>query len=451
MSHLIQQTVILGGGFTGLYAALRLRRHNYPHSVILIDREACFRFRPLLYDYFSEQMDQQQVMPRFENLLRGSGVCFVQDTVESINLSDRQVHLQSGTICPYSNLVLALGSVTGYFGVEGAKEHGIAFRDADDAIALDQKIRACLDKARQTQDPDQRHPLLTVVIIGAGPTGVELAATLADLIPNWYRELGGDPQEVRIVLLSRGPQILKGDINDPLRQTAEQALQQRAVKVEILTEATATAIRRDAVEYQQGGETSTIAAATAIWTAGTATHPLIKDLPISDQHRNHKGRLQVTPTLQLPDYPEVFAGGDCAAIEGESLPPTAQVAHQQGIAIAQNLQALVEGRDLQPADVTIRGTLMKLGLEDAAANISNKVEVDGEVGHLIRQGTYMGLLPTPAHNLQAGIKWFNDEVLDRYLEPQEAGKAVKWAAGAIVAAAVARKVVHTLGSDESQT
>ncbi|MBE9078002.1 NAD(P)/FAD-dependent oxidoreductase [Romeria aff. gracilis LEGE 07310] len=446
MDRLIQQTVILGGGFTGLYAALKLRRNHHPHSVILVDREARFRFRPLLYDYFSEQMDQQQVMPRFEELLGSSGVRFVQDTVAAIDLSDRQVRLHSGRVCPYSHLVIALGSVTGYFGVEGASEYAIAFRDSDDAIALDRKIRTCLDQARQSANPDRRRLLLTFVIIGGGPTGVELAATLADLVPNWFEELGGDPQEVRIVLLSRGAQILKGDINDPLRETAEQQLQRRAV--EVITEAAATAVRPKAVDYQQAGQTATIPAATAVWTAGTAAHPLVKDLPIAEQHRDRKGRLIVTPTMQLPEFPEVFAGGDCATVEGESLPPTAQVAHQQGLAIAQNLQALVEGRQLQPADAAIRGTLMKLGLEAAAANIDDRVEVDGEIAHLIRQATYLSRLPSPIHNLQAEMKWFNDAVVDRYLEPQDPGKVVQWVAGAIVAAAVARKVVHALGSDE---
>jgi len=450
MSQLIQQTVILGGGFTGLYTALDLRRNNYPHSVILVDKEPCFRFRPLLYEYFSEQMDELQVMPRFEDLLRGSGVQFVQDTVESIDLDGRQVQLQSGITCPYSNLVIALGSVTGYFGVEGAKEHAIAFRDGGDAIALDQRIRSCIDLALQSDVPEYRRQALTFVVIGGGPTGVELSATLADLLPNWYQEQGGDPQEVRVVLLNRGPQILKGDINDPLRETAEQKLKERAVPVEILKEATATAIRPHAAEYKQGDQDQvvTLPTSTAIWTAGTATHPLVQALPVKDENRDRKGRLVVTPTQQLPDYPDVFAGGDCAAIEGESLPPTAQVAHQQGISISHNLQALVDGKPLSKTDVHIRGTLMKLGLEAGAANIYNQAEVDGAVAHLIRQGTYMSLLPNPVHNLQAGLKWFNEGVLKRYLEPAELETIARWTAGAVVTAVVARKVVHALGSSD---
>jgi NADH dehydrogenase FAD-containing subunit len=449
MSDLIQQTVIIGGGFAGLFTAVRLSRSNYPHSVILIDREERFRFKPLLYDYFSGQMDEPQVMPRFEALLKGSGVTFVQDTVEGIDLHQQQVNLGSGTPCPYSNLVLALGSVTGYFGVEGAKDYALPFREGKDAIALDHRLRECLNQAIQTDNPEKRPHLLTFVIIGGGPTGVELAATLGDLLPPWYEAMGGQPQEIRVVLINRGADILKGDINDPLRDTAREQLQSRVVEVEILTEAQAVAVHPDSVEYEQGDQVKTLPAATIVWTAGTATHPLIKDLPIADGNRDRKGRPLVKSTMQLLDFPEVLAGGDCAAVEDHSLPPTAQVAHQQGEAIASNLQALVEGKKLKPAEVGIRGTLMKLGLEEAAANISNQVEVNGEVGHLIRQGTYMNILPTPLRDLKLTAKWFNEEVYQEYVEPQLNKKSVKWVAGAVVGTLIARKLLKALGDEDN--
>ncbi|MEQ8462700.1 NAD(P)/FAD-dependent oxidoreductase [Coleofasciculus sp. E1-EBD-02] len=450
MNDLIQQTVILGGGFTGLFTAIHLSRSNYPRSVILIDREERFRFKPLLYEYFSGQMEEPEVMPRFEELLDGSGVTFVQDAVQTIDLHQNRVTLASGTSCPYSNLVLALGSVTGYFGVEGAKENALPFREGKDAIALDQRLRECLIQAMQTPDREERRKLLTVVIIGGGPTGVELAATLADLLPPWYEAMGGQPQEIRVVLLNRGAEILKGDINDPLRDTAYEELQNRAVKVELLTEAQATAVRPDSLDYEQGDKVETLPAATIVWTAGTSTHPLIKDLPIAEEKRDRKGRPLVKPTLQLLEFPDVFAGGDCAAVEDQSLPPTAQVAHQQGDAIASNLQALAKGREPKPADVNIRGTLMKLGLEEAAANISNQVEVDGEIGHLIRQGTYMNILPTPLRDLKLTAKWFTEEVYQQYLEPKVTGKTAKVVAGAVVGTLIARKLLKALGDENKK-
>ncbi len=115
--------------------------------------------------------------------------------------------------------------------------------------------------------------------------------------------------------------------------------------------------------------------------------------------------------MQLPDFPEVFAGGDCA-VQDRSLPATDQVAYQQGAAIAHNLKAIALGNDLKPATVNLRGTLLKLGLEDAAANIFDLLEIDGEIGHLIRQGTYLEMLPTPIHNFKATSEWIKEEIFD---------------------------------------
>jgi NADH dehydrogenase FAD-containing subunit len=451
MTHPIHQTVILGGGFTGLFTALHLAHHHYPRSVILIDRDERFCFKPLLYEYCSGEMDAQNVVPRFDQLLQDSGVIFVQDTVQEIDLPQQEVKLASGTIYNYSNLVLALGSVTGYFGVEGVKENAFPLRTQQNAIAIDQQLRDCLQRAVQTIDPHIRRQLLTVAVIGAGPSGVEMAATLADLLPHWYEALGGTPEDIRIVLINHGSQILKGDINDPLREPTYQELQKRAVPVELIMEAQATAIRPDAVEYQKDNKTHTLPTSTAIWTTGTSTNPLIKDLPIPKDKRDHHGRPYVTPTLQLLDFPEVFAGGDCAAIQDNSLPPTAQVAYQQGKAIADNLFALAFDRQLLPAQVNIRGTLLKLGISNGAANLFEEFEVTGEMGHLIRQGTYLELLPTPARNLKITAQWLQDEIFHRYLSDGNLNRAVKVAqvvGGVAVGAIAAKKLINAIGNNK---
>lgn len=480
MNNPIYQTVIVGGGFTGLFTALHLAHEHYPRSIILIDSSERFCFKPLLYEYFSGEMDANQVVPRFEELLKDSGVIFVQDTVESIDLHEREVKLTSGTNYNYSNLVLALGSVTGYFGVEGAKEYAFDFRTQENAIALDRHLRDCLQRAVQIEDPEQRRRLLTVAAIGGGPSGVEMAATLADLLPHWYEALGGNPQEVRVVLINHGNEILKGDINSHLRETAEQELEKRAVPVELIAGAEATAISRESVEYKRDGKSDILLASTTIWTSGTATHPLIKNLPIPDEHRDQNGRIHVTPTLQLPDFPEVFAGGDCAVdvqsstVEGREyehlelhkelisnsseqhkdtkpLPPTAQVAYQQGAAIAHNLKAIALGHELKPAQVNLRGTLLKLGLENSAANIYNVFEVTGEVGHLIRQGTYLELLPTPVHNFKVTTDWLKDEIFHEHLNSsdrvKQAVKVAQVVGGVVVGAIVAKKLLNMLSED----
>lgn len=418
MTNPIDQTVIVGGGFTGLFTALYLRHQNYSHSVILIDREERFCFKPLLYEYCSGEMDAEEVWPPFKELLQGSGVIFVQDTVNSIDLHQRQVKLTSGTCYDYSNLVLALGSVNGFSNVEGAKDYALPLRTGENALAIDKKLHSCLQQAHQTQNPEQRRQLLTVAVVGGGASGIEIACTLADLLPNWYNGLGGNPHEIRIVLLNHGQELLKGDANSHLRETAEKELQKRAVPVDLILGAAATAIRPDSVEYTRMGKSETLLASTVIWTAGTATNPLIKDLPVPQEHRDKHSNLFVTSTLQLLDFPEVFAAGDCAVVQENPQPPLAQVAYQQAAAIAHNLKALALGHALKPAKVNLRGTLMKLGIENSVANIFNRFEVKGHAGHLIRQATYLEMLPTPAHDFKVTKEWLKEEILQRHMNSE---------------------------------
>lgn len=169
-----------------------------------------------------------------------------------------------------------------------------------------------------------------------------MASTLADLLPHWYDKLGGDFQEMRVVILNRGHQILKGDVNSHLRSTAEKALQNRAVPVEKRFGVLIGSIRPGQIEYKQEEHVAILPAATVIWTAGNKVPPLIQSLPISKENCDQAGRLWVIPTLQLPDFPEVFAGGDCAVLEENPLPATAQVAYQQGATTAQNLKAIAD-------------------------------------------------------------------------------------------------------------
>lgn len=445
MNPLTDPTVILGAGFTGLLTALHLCHQGYPRQIVLIDQKERFVFKPLLYEFLSGEMNTNQVWPRYEELLDCGGIAFVQDSVKNIDLQQRQIELASGLCYAYSNLVLALGSAINYFGTEGA-ENTFPFRTGEDAMALGQHLRECLQQVSQTQDPQQRRLLLTVAVVGAGPAGIEMAATLADLLPRWYDKLGGNSQEIRVVILNRSQEILKGDVNSLLRETAQKALQQRTVPVELLLEVSVNAIRANQIEYKRHDQLEVVPAATVIWTAGNTVHPLIKNLPILKGHRDRADRLWVTPTLQLPGFSDVFAGGDCAAL-GEPLPATAQVAYQQGSAIARNLRAIATGDSLKPAHVALRGTLMKLGLGESAANIFDRFQVTGRLGHLIRQGTYLELLPTPVHNFKATTEWLTDEIFHRHMKPSLSPgdamrtKALQWTGGAVAAVVLASSVV----------
>ncbi|MGG6263031.1 NAD(P)/FAD-dependent oxidoreductase [Leptolyngbya sp. AN03gr2] len=402
-------TVILGAGFTGLFAALHLCHRRYPRHIILIDRSERFAFKPLLYELLSGEMMDIQVQPRYADLFECDSVTVVQDEIHTIDLEQQQIKLVSGLSYRYSNLVLGLGSVPTYFGIKGAEDYTFAFRNGEDAIALRRQLRDCLQRATQADD-EQRQALLTIAIVGAGPSGLEMAATLADLLPQWYDRLHGDPKEIRIVVLNRSHEILKGDINGHLREIVQKALQTRSV--EIIQGVAVKSVSADALEYEQAHEIKVLRTATIIWTAGNGVHPLIQTLAVSPENRDRTGRLNITPTLQLPDFPEVFVGGDCAVLE-KPLPATAQVAYQQGAAIAHNLNAIARGQPLRPATVALRGTLMKLGLGESVANLFDRVPITGRAGHVVRHGTYLELLPVYVHNFKATVGWLTDEVFQR--------------------------------------
>jgi demethylphylloquinone reductase len=406
-------TIILGGGFTGLFTALHLSHQHYQIPTILIDKGSRFIFKPLLYEFLTGEMNTRYICPRYDNLLHKSGIEFIQDTIQSIDLQNRQVKLASGLHYNYSNLVLSLGSIAGYCGVEGAKEHTLQFSSTDDAVILAKHLRDCLQRSTQISKPQQQ-TLLTVAIMGAGCSGIELAATLADLLPNWYMLLGGDITDLRVVVIQRGKEILKGN-NELLREAAQTALNERNIPVELMLETEVIAVRPNTVVMKRNNQIEELSAATMIWTTGTAINPLIDTLSIPEASRDNQGRLKLTNTLQLLDFSEVFAGGDCTVME-EPLPATAQVAYQQGAAIAHNLQALSENHPLIPVEIGLRGTLMKLGLDESVADLYDRYQVKGHLGHLLRQAAYVDLLPTPARNFKGTVEWLSDELFHCIVE-----------------------------------
>lgn len=420
-------TVIVGAGFTGLFTALHLRHQHDLRSVILIDPQERFVFKPMLYELLTGELSEDSVCPTYEELLQGSDIKFVQDKVVAIDLQAKRLMLASGSDYTYGQLVLAVGSVQGYLGTEGAQENAFAFRTRENAIALEHQLRNCLQRASQTNNEAQRRSLLTFAVVGAGPTGVEMAATLADLLPYWYAQLSGNIHEIRIVLINHGKTILAGDVNAGLQKDALHAFRTRTVPVELILGVGVKSVEADHLEYQPADTTETkkLLTQTTIWTAGTAVNPLIQSLKsqIPVAHLDKHGLPLVTPTLQLLDFPEAFAAGDCADMQPQPQPALAQVAYQQGASIAHNLIALAKGTSPNPAHVSLRGTLMKLGLNNGVANLFDKVQVTGKPGDLIRNATYLEMLPTPLHDFKATTEWLKEETFHHYHRPKPESEA----------------------------
>ena len=440
MNNLTAPTVIVGGGFVGLFTALHLGHSRYHEPIILIDPQEHFVFKPLLYEYLTGEMQEGQVLPRYEELLEGSKIAFVRDKVTNIDLEQHRIELASGLHYSYKYLVFGVGSTQGYFGTKGAKENAFAFRTQEDAVRLERHLRECLQKASQTEDPQERWRLLTFVITGAGPSGVEMAATLADLLPSWYAKLGGNISDIRIVIVNHGTEILSGDVNARLQETALEAFKHRTVPVELLLGVKVTAVDKNSLKYQEQDKEEILSTETTIWTAGTASNPLVESLTqIKAENKDKHGSPLVTPTLQLPDFPEVFAAGDCAVVKDRPFPPVAQIAYQQGAGIARNIIALSQGKEPKPVKAQMRGTLMKLGLGNGVANLFDKMQVKGKPGDLIRNGTYLEMLPTPVHNFKATTDWITDEIFHRHAAPKPIAAPAKknhtatWIGGTIAA------------------
>ena len=264
-----QKTIVIGGGFVGLFTVLHLFHHQYPQSLILVDQKDHFVFNPLLYELMTGEMTSDQVCPTYQELLKGSPVTFLEDQVNRIDLDQRKIYLNSDTHYDYDHLVLALGKTSGYFGIEGAENYAFPFRRRDDALKLSKHLQKCLQKASQTEEEATRHALLTFTIVGGGPSGIEMAGTLSDLLPQWYSKLGKTPEEIRILLINRPKELLKGDTNAHLRSTVEKAFQNRPLEIDLILGASVTKVTANTVEYQQEEQAHTIVTNTVIWTAGT--------------------------------------------------------------------------------------------------------------------------------------------------------------------------------------
>ena len=414
-------TVIIGGGFVGLFTALHLRHHQHAGPIVLVEPQANFVFKPMLYELLTEELPESVVCPSYEKLLANSGIDVVQARVADLQLAEKRLVLDSGQEQHYDYLVLAVGSVQGYLGAKGAEEYAFAFRSQTEAIALRDHLKACLDKSLTTADQAEKERLLTVAIVGAGPAGVDLAATLAELLPSWYVPMGGNLNDLKIYLVNHAPGILAGDANSGLKRCALEELQARTIPVTLKLGVGVKSVTPESLQFVETGEEELrhLNTSTTIWTAGTAVNPLLKTLKqqIPAEELDRHGQPLVTSTLQLPSFPQVFAAGDCVTVKDNPKPALAQIAYQQGAAIAKNLMAVHKGKPLVSPDPQLRGTLMKLGLNNGVANLFDRVRIQGKAGDLLRNATYLELLPTPLHNFKSTTQWLAEETIDRFHRP----------------------------------
>lgn len=383
---------ILGGGFGGLYTALYLQRtlgqQGKKYHITLVEPKDRFLFTPLLYEVVTGELQTWEIAPTYQQLLAHTNVEFCQETVSSIDLTARYVYLCNGDSLTYDYLVLAVGGETCLGSIPGAVEHAAPFRSLADAMHLRERLRF-LEASRQHH--------IRVAVIGGGPNGVELACKLADRLKS----------RGQVRLIERGDRILK-TFSGASRAAAYKALRQRGIQVEL--ETGIEAIAANHITLTQQKQTYTIDTDLVLWTAGTQTLDWVRNLPCQ---QNAQGQLLTLPTLQLVDYPEVFALGDLAAIQDagkQPVPATAQAAYQQASCAARNLHAAITEKPLLSFRYLHLGEMLTLGT-NAAVVWSFGLTLQGAIACVIRHWVYLQRMPTLRHRLRVMGHWLASGLL----------------------------------------
>jgi NADH:quinone reductase (non-electrogenic) len=410
-----KRIVILGGGFGGLYAALRLEKtlaRDPDVEILLVNRENFFLFTPMLHEVAASDLDLTHIVNPVRKLLKR--VQFFDGDVDDIDLPGRKVVVSHGAEhhaheLEYDHLVIALGSITNFFNLPGLQERALTMKSLGDAIYLRNKLISHLEEADFECCAHKRQALLTFVVAGGGFAGVETIASLNDFVREALRFYPNLREAMlRVVLVHPGSVILP-ELGEQLGAYAQQKLAAR--KVEIRLNTRVTGISESGVELSDG---SALPTKTLVWTAGTSPNPLLEKLPCPKE----RGRLLVNECLEVPEWPGVWAVGDCALVpdrrSGKFCPPTAQHALREGKVLAENLVATIRGGRKKPFEFTTIGQLATIGRRTGVANIMG-VNFSGFLAWWLWRTIYLGKLPRVEKKVRVALDWTLDLLFSKEL------------------------------------
>ena len=374
--------VVVGGGFGGLTVALALSRCRPRPPIILIEPRQRFVFLPLLYELLSGELKQWEVAPKFSSLLVDQGIALLEDKVEAIDSVSKTVETSSGVRVSYHQLVLATGAQSSDFGVNGVRENAFMFYGLDDIQPLRLRIRELKQQADSSQ---------AVVVVGAGPTGVELAGKLVDLL--------NGAAEVHLVEL--GDRLLP-HAKAFNQEQAERAINQRGINVHLRTRVISVTSSLVELKSEQPEQSSisSLMHRGVIWTAGNS--PVI---PFFKDEVALKGsRLPINSYFQVLGFEDIFALGDVSYNEEQCCPSTAQVALQQGEALAQILMAMRLGHEPEAFVYKDFGEMLSLGMGEATIT-GMGMTIAGPLAYQLRRMTYLTRLPRISLGLRSAGAW----------------------------------------------
>lgn len=394
--------VVLGAGFGGLTFC---QTFNYPGArVTLVDRQNHHLFQPLLYQVATAGLSAPEIAQPIRSILSNQpNVTVLLDNVTDINFAEKKVALEKNTL-DYHYLVLALGGVTSYFGHPEWEQFAPGLKSLDDALRIRREVLLAFEKAENTADQTEHDRLMTVVVVGGGPTGVELAGAFAELarhvLLNDFKRI--DPSQARVILIEASPRIL-AQFPPELGDSARRQLEKMGVDVRINTKV--KAITRGVVELENGR----IEAENIIWAAGISASPLTKKLGVE---LDRAGRVKVNPDLSLPDHPEVFAIGDMASLvdaNGKTVPgvsPAAmQMAQHAAKIITRELDSVGPRKPGRPAfRYWDKGSMATIGRSAAVAKIAD-FEFTGFPAWLAWLGVHLIFLVGFRNKLAVLLQW----------------------------------------------
>jgi NADH:ubiquinone reductase (H+-translocating) len=360
----VPRIVIIGGGFAGLYAARALRRRDL--AVTLVDRHNYHLFQPLLYQVATAALNPSDIAVPIRSIIRKQkNVEVVLGEAVSIDTAQKIVTLADAEVS-YDYLIVATGATHSYFGHPEWETNAPGLKSIDDALEIRRRVLIAFEAAERESDPEKQAAWLTFVVVGAGPTGVELAGALSEIARHTmlrdFRRI--NPSSARVLLVEGRDRVLPPYPPD-LSQKAARQLED--LGVEIVTNAVVTEVTGEGVRI---GEHS-IATRTVLWAAGVQASPLARSLGVP---LDRAGRVLVEADLSLSGHPEVFVAGDLAAAKqenGQFVPGVAPAAIQEGLHAANMVQQLVEGKSTRPFRYRDKGSLATIGRAAAVAEIGN--------------------------------------------------------------------------------
>src|SRR6195952_6094328 len=392
------RVVIVGAGFGGLEAAFGLARA--PVKITLVDRRNHHLIQPLLYQVAPASLATSEIAWPIRYLLRDRpDVTTLFATVNGVDAAAKHVLLDDGEALPYDTLILATGARHAYFGHDEWEPFAPGLKTLEDATTLRRRILVAFERAERETDPQPRAALLTFVIVGAGPTGVELAGTIAELaqdtLPPDFRNI--DTHKARVVLIEAGPRVLAGFADD-LSAYAQRSLE--SIGVEVMLGKAVTECSADGVVF--GGQT--LHSKTLIWAAGVRASPAAEWLGAP---ADRAGRLEVLPDLSVPGHPDIFAIGDTVAIagpDGKPVPGIAPAAKQQGRYVADTIKARLSGGKVAPFRYHHAGSLAQIGKRKAVIDFG-RIRLRGSIAWWIWGIAHIYFLIGLRHRLGVALSW----------------------------------------------